>query len=82
MRLGVALRTASMEDRREALREALKRCERHVLFHVMCHEKVHVQSKYARHGKMNKRCLFTVFAFENISLDSTLNPKLYIYISY
>ena len=37
---------------------------------------------YARHGKMNKRCLFTVFAFENISSDSTLNPKLYIYISY
>jgi len=37
---------------------------------------------YARHGKMNKRCLFTVFTFKNISSDSTLNPKFYIYISY
>ena len=46
MRLGVALRTASMEDRRETLREALKRRERHVLLHVICHVKVHVQSKY------------------------------------
>ena len=46
MRLGVALRTASMEDRREALREALKRRERHVLLHMICHVKVHVQSKY------------------------------------
>ena len=46
MRLGVVLRTASMEDRREALRQALKRCERHVLLHVMYHVKVHVQSKY------------------------------------
>ena len=46
MRLGVALRTASMEDRRKALREALKRRERHVLLHMLCHVKVHVQSKY------------------------------------
>ena len=62
MRLGVALRTASMEDRK--MREA------------------RAKQIYARHGKMNKRYLFTVYAFENISLDSTLNPKLYIYISY
>jgi hypothetical protein len=37
---------------------------------------------YARHGKMNKRCLFTVFASKNVLSDSTLNPRIYIYISY
>jgi hypothetical protein len=47
MRLGVALRTASMEASREGFDgEALKGHERHVLLHVICHMKVHVQSIY------------------------------------
>ena len=82
----MVLRIASTEALREALteapREALKGRERHMLFHVIYYVKVHVRSIYAWYGKMNKRCLFTVFVFKNILLDSTLNPKFYIYISY
>ena len=48
----------------------------------MSRKSTHTKRIYARHGKMNKRCLFTVFAFKNISSDSTLNPRFYIYISY
>ena len=46
MRLGVVLRTASMEALREASteapREALKGRERHVQLHVICYVEAHV----------------------------------------
>jgi hypothetical protein len=48
----------------------------------MSRESTRAKHICARHGKMNKRCLFTVFALKNISSDSTLNPKFYVYISY
>jgi hypothetical protein len=79
MRLGVVLRTASME----ASRGGSKRTrEARAVARDMSRESTRAKHIYARHGKMNKRCLFIVFAFKNISSDSTLNPKFYIYISY
>ena len=73
MRLSVVLRTAStrlQERLRRRLQGRLQGASRKASTGAprgaLKGRGRHVRSIYARHGKMNKRCLFTVFAFKNI----------------